>query len=68
MALPEINPLITWRAIRGLSQASLAEKAGLSLQGYQKIEWAQVEPYDVSKHKIAYALDLNIEQIIWPQK
>lgn len=58
--------LAVWRKERGLSQMKLAAAIGVTLATIANIEQARNEPSLSSAQKIADALDLDLDQIIWP--
>lgn len=60
------KPLAVWRKERGLSQMRLAAAIGVTLATIANIEQARNEPSLSSARKIADALDLDLDQIIWP--
>lgn len=49
------------RKQKGITQAALSEKSGLSLRSIQRIENAQVEPRAYSLNKLAEALGISFE-------
>ena len=60
------RPLAAWRKDRGLSQMKLAAAIGVTLATIANIEQARNEPSLSTAHKIADALDLDLDQVIWP--
>jgi DNA-binding XRE family transcriptional regulator len=60
------QPLVAWRKARGLSQMKLAATIGVTLATIANIEQARNEPSLSTAQKIADALDLDLDQIIWP--
>lgn len=55
-----------WRSVRKLSQAALAERAGLSRVGYRNIETGEAEPKAETLSKLANALDVSLEELVVP--
>lgn len=55
-----------WRVIRGLSQAEVARRAGLSRLGVQKIEKGLSAPRAATLHKLALALDVRLSDLMRP--
>jgi DNA-binding XRE family transcriptional regulator len=60
------KPLAVWRKERGLSQMKLAAIIGVTLATIANIEQGRNEPSLSSARKIADALDLDLDQIVWP--
>ena len=60
------RPLAAWRKDRGLSQMKLAAAIGVTLATIANIEQGRNEPSLSTAHKIAQALDLDLDQVIWP--
>ncbi len=60
------KPLAVWRKERGLSQMKLAAAIGVTLATIANIEQGRNEPSLSSARKIADALDLDLDQIVWP--
>jgi putative transcriptional regulator len=60
------RPLAAWRKDRGLSQMKLAAAIGVTLATIANIEQGRNEPSLSTAHKIADALDLDLDQVIWP--
>ena len=58
------NNIKELRTRKGFSQEELAEKSTLSLRTIQRIENGQTEPLGDSLKKIAYALNVNVEDLI----
>lgn len=53
------------RKLKGISQKSLAELAGLTVNGLQKIEYDEITPKMTTVHKIAVALgveDIDLDE------
>jgi Zn-dependent peptidase ImmA (M78 family)/DNA-binding XRE family transcriptional regulator len=59
----QIN-LKKWRKIRGLTQEEVAQKAGVSRQGYMKLERGDSSPRTETLVSIANALDVAIPELI----
>jgi Zn-dependent peptidase ImmA (M78 family)/DNA-binding XRE family transcriptional regulator len=53
-----------WRNIRGFTQAELAEKAGVSRQGYMKLERGDSAPRTETLLSIANALGIQVPELI----
>ena len=60
------RPLAAWRKARGLSQMKLAAAIGVTLATIANIEQARNEPSLSTAQKIVDALDLDLDQILWP--
>jgi putative transcriptional regulator len=60
------RPLAAWRKERGLSQMKLAAAIGVTLATIANIEQGRNEPSLSTAHKLADALDLDLDQVIWP--
>ena len=60
------KPLAAWRKARGLSQMKLAAAIGVTLATIANIEQARNEPSLSTAQKIVDALDLDLDQILWP--
>ncbi|HEY7781322.1 MAG TPA: helix-turn-helix transcriptional regulator [Ktedonobacterales bacterium] len=60
------KPLVAWRKARGLSQMKLAAAIGVTLATIANIEQARNEPSLSTAQKVADALDLDLDQIVWP--
>jgi DNA-binding XRE family transcriptional regulator len=58
--------LAVWRKDHGLSQMKLAAAIGVTLATIANIEQARDEPSLSTAQKIADALDLDLDQVIWP--
>jgi len=56
------------RHAQELSQANVAEKAGISLPTYSKIESGQTSPRMETLYKIAKSLDVKVEELLSPVK
>lgn len=55
-----------WRTARGLSQAEVAKRAGLSRAGLQKIERGLSRPRSATLRNIAEALDVRLADLMRP--
>jgi putative transcriptional regulator len=54
-----------WRELRGLSQMDMAKICDVSLSGIQAAEYGWHEPKVGLALKIAAALGIAVEQIVW---
>lgn len=52
-----------WREYRGLTQAEVAEKAGISQAALSQLESPKARPRKATLEKLAHALDLSVEQL-----
>lgn len=64
--MTEQRPLWEWRAVRRLSKTALAAAAKVSRNTVADIEKGEQEPNLATMRKLARALDVEVEQIIWP--
>jgi transcriptional regulator with XRE-family HTH domain len=53
-----------YRAVAGLTQEALAERAGLSVYGIQKLERGVTRPYRDTARRLAVALELQSDDLV----
>jgi DNA-binding XRE family transcriptional regulator len=63
MIAGEIHPLTAWRKSAGLSQAELAEKAGIRPATLSDIEGGKIDPRLSTMKALASALGVDIDDI-----
>src|SRR5947209_10818729 len=56
------------RQARGLAQAALATRAGLSEFTVLRLEQGRFQPHVLTLHKLATALGLELEQLLPPEQ
>jgi len=57
------NPIVVWRTYRGLTQARLAEQAGVTPHLLSNVENGHRDPRFSTMLKIAHALDVSVDEL-----
>ena len=57
------NPIAVWRTYRGLSQAELAQKAGIAEELLAELEAGHLVGDEETLHSLAEALNLELEDV-----